>query len=571
MRILAAALALPALLAITAPAAPADVINVPADFPTIHAAVAASNAGDEIIVAPGTYSRTGFPIISSVESGGHALTIRSSGGPEVTILDGLGLSRIAEIFLGETPDDVLIEGFTFRNGFINNNYGGAVFFYGGAATVRNCVFEDNDAFYGGAISNYEQAGSGVWIDCVFRNNEGALGGAAFNFDCKARFENCLFEDNLATDDVISTEGGAVTERATQSVYVGCTFRSNTCKNGGGAMQTGYVGGDLTLIGCTFEDNTSLLGSGGGVMNRTSGVLTAINCRFLGNTSSTWGGGIFSTFCESLTVVNCEFSGNRAGTFDGSGRSGGGIYSQSHTGPVRVINSTFSQNRASSIVGGGFASSSDPDVTVANSIFWGNLGAFGYEGFEPTSDENDQAQFTSTMTLDARRCIIMNFASTPGTDHSGADPLLVDADGADDLPGTPDDDLRLGAGSPAIDAGDNALVPADGFDLDGDMDTSEPIPFDVAGEQRLTDDPATPDTGAGTAPIVDIGAHEAGAGESPCVGDIDGDGLINFADLNTLLGVFNEVGEGLPGDFDGDDDVDFADLNALLGEFNTECP
>jgi hypothetical protein len=51
------------------------------------------------------------------------------------------------------------------------------------------------------------------------------------------------------------------------------------------------------------------------------------------------------------------------------------------------------------------------------------------------------------------------------------------------------------------------VPADEFDLDGDGDTDEPIPFDLDGNPRFVDDPDTDDTGHGTPPIVDMGAYE----------------------------------------------------------------
>ena len=55
----------------------------------------------------------------------------------------------------------------------------------------------------------------------------------------------------------------------------------------------------------------------------------------------------------------------------------------------------------------------------------------------------------------------------GTGNLDADPLFVDADGADDVAGTADDNLRLQPGSPAIDAGNNAAVPAGvTTDLDG---------------------------------------------------------------------------------------------------------
>ncbi|MBL0921691.1 MAG: hypothetical protein IBJ10_06130 [Phycisphaerales bacterium] len=56
----------------------------------------------------------------------------------------------------------------------------------------------------------------------------------------------------------------------------------------------------------------------------------------------------------------------------------------------------------------------------------------------------------------------------------------------------------------------------------------------------------------------------------CPGDFNGDGSVDFGDLNLLLGNYNTSGPGLAGDFDGDGDVDFADLNALLAVFNTPC-
>ena len=59
------------------------------------------------------------------------------------------------------------------------------------------------------------------------------------------------------------------------------------------------------------------------------------------------------------------------------------------------------------------------------------------------------------------------------------------------------------GSPAVDAGSNANLPPDTFDLDGDGNTSEAIPFDQRGMgfNRSVDG-----NGDGTA-TVDIGAYE----------------------------------------------------------------
>jgi len=100
----------------------------------------------------------------------------------------------------------------------------------------------------------------------------------------------------------------------------------------------------------------------------------------------------------------------------------------------------------------------------------------------------------------------------GTGNIGDDPSFVDPDNAD---------YRLGCGSPCIDAADNTGVPADEFDLDGDSDTGEPLAFDLDGEPRFVDDPATEDTGYGDP------SYNAAA-------DFDHSGCVGLEDLLALL-------------------------------------
>ncbi|MGD9691311.1 MAG: M12 family metallo-peptidase [Phycisphaerales bacterium] len=52
------------------------------------------------------------------------------------------------------------------------------------------------------------------------------------------------------------------------------------------------------------------------------------------------------------------------------------------------------------------------------------------------------------------------------------------------------------------------------------------------------------------------------------GDVNGDGVVNFADLNIVLGQFGQTGFGLPGDINGDEVVNFTDLNIVLSNFGT---
>jgi serine protease len=59
----------------------ASVIRVPADQPTIQAAINAAANGDVIQVAPGTY-------IENINFQGKAIRLSSDQGPQVTVIDG---------------------------------------------------------------------------------------------------------------------------------------------------------------------------------------------------------------------------------------------------------------------------------------------------------------------------------------------------------------------------------------------------------------------------------------------------------------------------------------------------
>ena len=89
-------------------------LNVPGDFATIQACIDAAQDGDECVVAPGTYHEL-------IDFLGKAITLRSSDGPELTIIDagpvadpGTG-KPVVRCDSGEGPDTVL-KGFTITGG-----------------------------------------------------------------------------------------------------------------------------------------------------------------------------------------------------------------------------------------------------------------------------------------------------------------------------------------------------------------------------------------------------------------------------------------------------------------------
>ncbi|MHC4459991.1 MAG: S8 family serine peptidase [Planctomycetota bacterium] len=293
-------------------------------------------------------------------------------------------------------------------------------------------------------------------------------------------------------------GGIYCDRSSPTV-TNCTFSGNI----GGGMYN-YISGP-TVTNCTFSGN-SAVHHGGGLGNYCSGP-TLTNCTFSGN-SARWGGGMYSYWSNDNygipTLTNCVFSGNYADV------DGGGVYNY-HSEPV-ITNSTFSRNSSHVNGKGGGMFNHNSSPTLTNCTFSGNLAATGGGIYDHSSSatltncilwgnisrdgmgETAQLQ-TDGQTPAVNYCCIQGLTGAlGGAGNISDDPLFVHAGGTDGLLSTEEDNLRLLPGSSCIDAGDNSAVPPL---LLTDLDL----------ELRFTDDPATPDTGSGTPPIVDMGAYE----------------------------------------------------------------
>lgn len=246
----------------------------------------------------------------------------------------------------------------------------------------------------------------------------------------------------------------------------------------------------TLKGCTFLDNTA--SSGGGLnwciqTGADSGTLT--DCTFRGNSAGGEGGGLY--FEGGGTLTNCVLAGNSAGT------DGGGMYNHGNADSLAVINCTFVGNVANRSAGGMYVDAIG--TTLTKCIFWDNRlpSAPGPGGgsrrrgddapTEPAAPPDEAAQIFGGMPLVIFSCI-QGLSTFTGNGNIGIDPLFVSPGRWDDA-GTPDDpaddvwidgDYRLQPASPCIDVGDNAAIPPDETDIDGDGDTAEPLPWDLDG-------------------------------------------------------------------------------------------
>ena len=390
-------------------------------------------------------------------------------------------------------------------------YGAAVYCEDNSdASVSGCLFIDNSATYGAGIDVLNS--SPTVADCEFSANVVAKYGAGIYIagDHPLTISDCVFSQNTA-----SQGGGIRLHDPTQSptLVVGCTFTGNSANRGGGIITQGA----MILQKCDFVDNS---GGSGAAIDIEAGNVVAISVRFHGNVGQDYGGAIRNI--GSLTVMNSSFSANGVDSAS-SGVGGGALFNWGRDTPANatVINCTFSGNWTNSY--GGAIRNEGTSLIIRNSVFWGNWDV------ESQGESGQIRDYAST--ADPKFTLIQGLVPGGPFDTSSnrsTDPFFADADGPDDVPGTADDDLRLLALSPAIDAGDNRAVPLDEHDLDEDNDIAERIPIDLLGQARFVDDPATLDSGVTTTGyplVVDLGAYEhqpadCNANDIPDVCDID---------------------------------------------------
>lgn len=320
---------------------------------------------------------------------------------------------------------------------------------GSAPTILSADLNGNDA-------------SGIITDNsyhVIRGFSVSASAVVDGFVVRGGFANAGGSNNDRGAGILCTNGSSPTIRS-------CSFEDNRCNFGGGA---GYINGaSPTFTDCQFIDN--LGGSFGGAFDMaTASGVRFDRCTFTGNRANR--AGALEIFASSgIVVTNCVFRDNVA-----TGSGGGGALWLGSGGSAQVVNCTIVGNRGQTTTVGGLLNQGT-SVTLRNSILWGNEGSNG------ATNANNQLVGAS-----AQYCLVQGGVS--GTGNVSADPEFVDEAAGD---------LRVLGSSPAIDAGSNAAVPGT-------------VTLDAAGGARFQDLLLVADSGAGSAPVVDLGAFELQTG------------------------------------------------------------
>ena len=331
----------------------------------------------------------------------------------------------------------------------------------------------------------ENGGGGVWIlhsssptfdNCIIQNNVAgpSAGGLKMRNRCNPVFTSCQFLGNFTS----TGSGGAISmEERCNPDFTDCVFADNSANKGGG-IQCNRVSSP-EFIRCTFSGNTS--NEGGALLMVQAGGVQFTDCTISGNEGGTQGGGfaLFNTVF-TLTFTDCVITDNSAGI-------GGGIR-MVNSQPLRMINTRVCGNSS----GGTVSATTQID---SNTSFTSD----STECVEASCCSCGTPTFPGDLDCDGDydavdvRLAMANFGIT----ECGA-PVAGDFDGDGDFDET---DVRLGMAQFGITEGSDS-VPGD-FDGDGDFDQDDWT----------------------------AGGDELGI----CRGDINGDGIVNAADLGVLIG------------------------------------
>jgi CSLREA domain-containing protein len=511
---------------------------------TLRAAIEEANAlaGDDTIQfsVTGTINLTGpLPVLQTnmtiVGPGSSQLIVRRNAGGNYSVLTTSAVVNISGLMItnGRTPDgtndgvapggggilqtggnltlrDVVISGNTTGNGFNNptGNSGGFGGFGGGirgqgTLTMIDCVVTNNatgNGGTGGSSGGSGGRGAGIYFApgtltmrnvLISANRTGNSGGPSSG--------NSGYGGGLWTGGDFFPQQNTVVDMENVVITNNSTGNNITTGDAGGGGGYYIHQGIVTLRNTTVSNNRTgtanpngnsfgTTGSGAGIFN--NGVLTIINSVINGNSTApgtgggsiVTGGGISSH--NSLTMINSTVSGN---SVLGDSSIGGGVFAFNIG---KLVNCTITGNTASNNNGSGFTGHSSGNLTVANTIIAGN-------GPGGTGPDVGGGFFTPVFTSQGHNLIgnadgVTAFNATGDQTGNGGAPLNPQLGPLANNGGLTSTHALL-AGSPALDAGSNALA-TDGVNA---------LTTDQRGAVRIADS-ADGDTTA----TVEIGAYES---------------------------------------------------------------
>ena len=242
-----------------------QIINIPADYPTIQQGINAANNGDTVLVDTGTY-------FENIDFNGKNITLASlflitqdTSYISQTIIDA---NEDGTVVIFESGEDstALLCGFTLQNGYtIDWDEGGGIYCVGSNPRFRHLIIKNNYARISGGI-RCENANVEI-ADVDLLNNESwsssgsaGMGGGIYCESSTVSIIDCQISGNIA-----GTRGGGIYCESSTLYLENVIINNDTawaCDSPGMGGGIYVSGSDLTLINVNINNNYSGWHGGG---------------------------------------------------------------------------------------------------------------------------------------------------------------------------------------------------------------------------------------------------------------------------------------------------------------------
>ena len=534
-------------------------------------------------------------------------------------IDGENERQCVSINEFEGPD-TLLSGFTITGG--RAEFGGGIDTLNSSPTIANCVITGNEAVWNGGGVHANWYSNVTVLNCRLEENTAYSGGAVFCWPgSRTLLTGCTITDNEA-----SWGGGGAYLNECEFEDRGSTFIGNTAGRGGGIYATNSV---LRANDTLIESNaiTSSEAGGGGITLFDS-LAFLEDATIRDNVAPAWGGGLYM-YGGTLSILNCQLLQNRTTL---TGGAGGAIFATNAVGSVigSTVEGNISSNGGglyifqtslniegsvisgnSALFGGGINAVDSSLELSGTSVLSNNANAADSKGggillINPNGTEIDSCTFESNSAwqggaifqLGGALCSIggSRLADNNASSDGGAlvvdeaDALLVDLEVRDNTAGNNGAGLHFGDSvitvlcstitdnsSGGQGAGilcwQNTTGTISGCRIEGNVSAccADGIALHEETNVALTDTRVCANEAEQIGgPWVDNGGNVIAA-DCPawCAEDLDGNGVVDGADLAALLTDWGSSGGTficLPTDLNRDSVVGGQDLTLLLARW-----
>ena len=550
----------------------AATINVPEDYVSIQDAIDASADGDIVRLAAGTYFE------HELKLNGKAITLEGSLGDKgelASTINAEDLSWIIKCNDDETAD-TMIRNLVLENGYATGS-GGGLIILNASPKIENIAIQDCHSQSGSALYTYNSGSVISNVTMQYCGTTYGLGGAARLRNSQLTLDNCIIENNVAREGagIYATDGTLTVSNTT--IRGNVSTANDSLSKGGGLLIENL---SLSMNGCTIEGNSNRYG--GGIYAEYCDIVEMTDCDVVSNEATDIGGGVNINFCD-VAFDACNFASNSAAS------GGGARLSYCET---NISECSFSSNDAPSA--GSAAAIAGGDVNIVGTVIRENQTHESSSAGALHVFYNATVNYSSCMVADNGAFGITlssgtdaNFAGTAVCGHSlsqiegdwnddGNNCILEsctdsDSDGTIDcFDECPNDPYKIeagacGCGSPDTDSDSDGIadcidvcpndaendIDSDGVCGDVDAFPNDPNEWADSDGDGLGDNADGQPRGAccGTtgcaianeldcASFVGTWLGEGGSCDDcpdPCMGDTDGNGVVNIEDLLNMLG------------------------------------